>query len=62
MKGRQVMKCKTCKYSKTIKRTTVCDYFIMTGEVRGCPAGEECTKWKQKTSTGTGIWKKMKMK
>lgn len=56
------MKCKTCHYGKTIKRTTVCGYFLMTGEVRGCPAGEECTKWKQKTSTGTGIWKKMKLK
>lgn len=43
-------KCKSCRYRKplgwTSGETTFCDYIGATGHSRGCPGGDECTKWK----------------
>lgn len=38
--------CKGCKYlfKGHYGCTKCCDYLLITGEPRGCPAGEGCTK------------------
>ena len=38
--------CKGCKYlfKEHYGGTKCCDYLVITGEPRGCPAGEGCTK------------------
>lgn len=44
-------KCKHCKHASVIsgrEKTTVqlaCLYVLDTGELRGCPAGDECDKF-----------------
>ena len=54
-------KCKTCRFCTAIKRTLLCDYLVMTGKPRGCPAGEECDKWEEKTKNkGKETWRKKK--
>ena len=36
--------CYGCIYRKDIGTQTVCDYVNMANEVRGCPAGDGCTR------------------
>lgn len=39
--------CLTCKYRGLIKfngRELACDYMLITGKPRGCPAGPGCSK------------------
>jgi len=40
--------CKSCIYSTTMSATstTICDYFMLTGNRRGCKVGE-CDKYEK---------------
>lgn len=41
-------RCKTCLYyCDTVNHFVypTCDYILRTGHMRGCPAGDECTKY-----------------
>ena len=41
-----VKKCKRpCKFRSSTPRLNGCDYLYLTRERRGCPAGEECTRF-----------------
>lgn len=31
--------------------THTCDYFLLTGQRRGCPAGDKCTRYKPRATT-----------
>lgn len=42
--------CKGCIYLGHQSKT--CDYFIMTGVRRGCPAGENCTRRRERYRKG----------
>ena len=37
------VRCRTCAYYSST--TPSCDYIIITGKVRGCPAGEGCKRY-----------------
>jgi hypothetical protein len=39
-------KCRTCHYYAYGSNT--CDFYIITGERRGCPAGADCTRWEER--------------
>lgn len=45
------LKCETCRYntvlSGTLSRVLACGYLLKTGNVRGCKAGNECTKYEK---------------
>jgi len=44
------MKCSRCKYRTTIGGDlgqVVCYYIANTGKRRGCPFGEECTRFEE---------------
>lgn len=43
-----VEKCVNCVYfsAKTQKGARYCEYILHTGVRRGCPPGNECTKYK----------------
>lgn len=48
-KDRHKEKCKRCKYHGTIEaghtdKLVICEYIIVTGNMRGCPA-KECDKF-----------------
>lgn len=36
-----------CKYSSGTPHVNGCDYLYLTGKLRGCPAGKECTKFEK---------------
>ena len=39
-------RCKECEYSGEILfGEPCCDYILITGKPRGCPAGDECNKY-----------------
>ena len=39
-------RCKGCIYSGEILfGESCCDYILITGKKRGCPAGDECDKY-----------------
>ena len=41
-------KCKTCKYRQPPNSGTGnCNYICITYKRRGCPAGDECTKYEK---------------
>ena len=44
-------KCRKCQYLWGNKETNtvLCDYFGRTGKLRGCPSGDECTKFEPRT-------------
>lgn len=42
--------CKGCIYLGHNSRT--CDFYLMTGQRRGCPAGEDCTRRREKHRPG----------
>ena len=38
-------RCETCKYKgEVLFGELCCDYILITGKKRGCPAGDECDK------------------
>lgn len=41
-------KCKSCEYlwGNRTTNTVLCDYFGRTGELRRCPGGDICEKYK----------------
>ena len=42
-------RCEKCKYSGCIFFSDLCcDYMLLTGKHRGCPAGDECDKFVEK--------------
>lgn len=46
-------KCETCRYRDHLSGTSVvagdfCGYILRTGRSRGCPSGDECTRWEPK--------------
>ena len=45
------MKCKTCIYHSYIagsyNSTLICQYILITGHMRGCPAGDECIRYEK---------------
>lgn len=36
-----------CKYRSGTPQLNGCDYLYLTGKLRDCPAGKECTKFEQ---------------
>lgn len=41
-----VIKCqRPCIYRSELPRVNACDYCYITGKMRGCPAGENCTRF-----------------
>lgn len=48
--GRYLAACKGCLYLGHQSKT--CDFYLMTGIRRGCPAGEGCTRRKEKRRKG----------
>lgn len=41
-------RCKECMYSGYVLfHDLCCDYMLLTGKHRDCPAGDECTKFKK---------------
>ena len=46
--------CKGCIYRSRSSGVTVCQYALMTGKLRGCPADENCIH-KTKSRVGTAI-------
>ena len=43
-------KCSTCKYRTNMgkgARDKACYYIAITGHIRPCPPGDECTKYKK---------------
>lgn len=36
--------CRGCSYRSTAGSFVTCDYFMITGHTRGCPAGAGCTR------------------
>lgn len=42
-------RCKKCEYAGYVLfHELCCDYMLITGERRDCPAGDECNKFKEK--------------
>ena len=41
----RVSKCRICIYRSEYRNINKCDYITITGHMRGCPPGEECTKF-----------------
>lgn len=55
MKKHDEIRCKRCKYHGMCGNTVTCDYILEKKEPRGCPVGENCTRFepgkrKQKTN------------
>ena len=44
-------RCRECQYlwGNRYSGTLLCDYFGRTGELRGCPGGDNCTKFEPRT-------------
>ncbi len=43
-------RCRRCEYSGQLGGPlVVCDYLLITGHRRGCPAGRKCTRFKKRT-------------
>ena len=36
-----------CKFRSGTPNLNGCDYLLLTGTVRGCPAGEQCTRFEE---------------
>lgn len=56
MKKHDEIRCKRCKYHGMCGNTVTCDYILEKKEPRGCPVGENCTRFepgkrKQKTTS-----------
>lgn len=46
MPDHKTNKCKRkCIYRSEMPRVNSCDYCYITGKMRGCPAGESCTRF-----------------
>ena len=43
-------RCKGCDYYGGCY-TETCDFFLLTGERRGCPPGDKCERYKPRTTT-----------
>ena len=41
--------CKGCCYRRRESGCTACNYSVLTGELRGCPPGEGCIRYKKAT-------------
>ena len=47
-------RCEKCKYKGEILfGEPCCDYILIAGKSRGCPAGDECNKYEEKKSNST---------
>ena len=56
MKKHDERRCKRCKYHGMCGNAVTCDYILEKKEPRGCPVGENCTRFepgkrKQKTTS-----------
>ena len=41
-------RCEKCKYKgEVLFGEPCCDYILITGKSRGCPAGDECDKYEE---------------
>lgn len=40
-------KCKTCIYRAAEAELGNCDYILITGHMRGCPAGDDCIRYEK---------------
>lgn len=56
-------KCKRCDclYSPPKWDRNGCDYMYLTGEKRGCPAGDGCTRYKKSTPSERSKYRKIVM-
>lgn len=46
-------KCKDCKYKgEVLFGELCCDYILITGKKRGCPAGDDCDKFEERKQNG----------
>lgn len=53
--------CRDCKYSKRLDHNGIllyCDYCTMENELRGCVAGDDCTKKKPRPHNQNEVYKK----
>lgn len=42
----EFQKCRRlCKWRSSCRGVNGCDYLYLTGKVRGCPAGKDCTRF-----------------
>ena len=47
-------RCEKCKYKGEVMFwEPCCDYILIAGKSRGCPAGDECDKLEEKKSNST---------
>ena len=47
-------RCEKCKYKGEVMFwEPCCDYILIAGKSRGCPAGDECDKFEEKKSNST---------
>lgn len=56
MKKHDARRCMRCKYHGRGASQTICEYILEKNEPRGCPVGENCTRFepgkrKQKTTS-----------
>ena len=48
--------CKGCAYRQALNGgSTNCGYAIITGHLRGCPPGEECTHYTRRLPAGQSL-------
>ena len=45
MKKHDARRCMRCKYHGWGASQTICEYILEKNEPRGCPAGENCTRF-----------------
>ena len=47
-------RCEKCKYKgEVLFGEPCCDYILIAGKSRGCPAGDGCNKFEEKKSNST---------
>ena len=47
-------RCEKCKYKgEVLFGESCCDYILIAGKSRGCPAGDECDKFEENKSNST---------
>ena len=55
-------KCKTCRFRSRTSNVNTCDYIVLTGHRRGCPAGDECTRYEEGNPPAERVEPPMPMK
>ena len=40
-------RCRRCRYRSSSMNSNICDYFYLTGKLRGCPIDENCKRFEE---------------